>query len=93
MADSPTLRRVIFRGRVQGVGFRMTTAAIARKLPIQGYVRNLWDGSVELVVDAAEGVFQQCLAAIREAFAGYITAEAIDEIPRTEEFTDFSIRR
>jgi acylphosphatase len=43
-------RTVIFTGRVQGVGFRMTTVQFAKGLPISGTVKNLSDGDVELVV-------------------------------------------
>ena len=42
-------RRIIFHGRVQGVGFRYTTHRIARGFPVTGFVRNLTDGTVELV--------------------------------------------
>jgi acylphosphatase len=40
--------RVTVRGRVQGVGFRATTAGEARRLGLRGWVRNLLDGAVEV---------------------------------------------
>ena len=50
MSDDASRRRlrcrVIYRGRVQGVGFRYTSASIARRFPVTGYVRNLPDGTV-----------------------------------------------
>jgi acylphosphatase len=44
-----SLRRWIIRGRVQGVGFRWFVMSEAERLALGGYVRNLPDGSVEVV--------------------------------------------
>jgi acylphosphatase len=41
--------RYVVRGRVQGVGFRWFVSRQARALGLAGYVRNLPDGSVEVV--------------------------------------------
>ena len=38
-------------GRVQGVGYRFFTERYAKILGLKGYVRNLSDGSVEVVVE------------------------------------------
>jgi signal transduction histidine kinase len=43
-------RRVIFEGRVQGVGFRYTTKDIAKGFDVCGTVKNLPEGTVELEV-------------------------------------------
>ena len=40
-------RRIVFSGRVQGVGFRQTTRSLASGFPVGGFVRNLPDGDVE----------------------------------------------
>ena len=45
-------RRYLIGGRVQGVGFRFFTENAAMREGIQGWVRNLPDGRVEV---AAEG--------------------------------------
>lgn len=47
MAESVYLH-VIFSGRVQGVGFRATTARIAQKFEVEGFVQNLDDGTVRM---------------------------------------------
>jgi len=45
---APARLHAVVRGHVQGVGFRYTTQAEARKLGLGGWVRNLYDGSVEV---------------------------------------------
>lgn len=42
---------VIYRGQVQGVGFRATACHFASDLPVTGTVRNLMDGAVEMIVE------------------------------------------
>jgi len=48
MAD--TAKHIVFSGRVQGVGFRFTCHQIARRYELTGFVKNLPDGSVELLI-------------------------------------------
>jgi acylphosphatase len=54
--------RVLISGRVQGVGYRAWTAAMARKLKLNGWVRNLKDGSVEAVFSGDSIAIEQMLA-------------------------------
>jgi acylphosphatase len=61
----------IAKGRVQGVGYRAFCADHAMRLNIDGYVRNLPDGRVELVAESDEGTLRQMVELMREgpAFA------------------------
>lgn len=43
-------KHILFYGRVQGVGFRYHATYKARLLGLTGWVRNLYDGSVEMEV-------------------------------------------
>jgi acylphosphatase len=49
MSDEVT-KRLIVRGRVQGVGFRYSMVQEARELGLRGWVRNRRDGTVEAVI-------------------------------------------
>ena len=86
-------QRVVFQGRVQGVGFRYTTASIARRYPVVGFVRNLPDGSVELLAEADRLVLEQFLSDVASEFAGHIWKQDVSEVPRDEPFGAFEIRR
>jgi acylphosphatase len=96
MAETPAIpirRRILFFGRVQGVGFRYTTASIARRHPVVGFVRNLPDGSVELVAEADPTVLDQFLSDIAAEFAGYIRQQVECGTSRDEALTGFEVRR
>ncbi len=61
-------RRVYFAGHVQGVGFRMTTRRLAVTMPVAGFVRNLDDGRVELLIEGDEAVLISLIGAIQREF-------------------------
>jgi len=71
-----TRRHVVFRGRVQGVGFRWFAKETADSLGLAGWVRNLRDGSVEAEV---EGTPDALDAFERRMRTGNPSAE-VDEI-------------
>jgi acylphosphatase len=48
--------RYIVRGRVQGVGYRYFVMREAAALGVSGFARNLPDGSVEVIAEAADDV-------------------------------------
>ena len=92
-SSSPTERReVVFSGHVQGVGFRYTTQDIAKQFNVRGYVRNLSDGRVELIVEGTRDEIARFLAAIHERMGSFIRDVKSDCTPARGEFTDFSIR-
>jgi acylphosphatase len=63
---SGAIRRVMIRGRVQGVGYRAWVDHEARRLGLQGWVRNRRDGSVEALFDGDEAVVAEMIASCRK---------------------------
>jgi acylphosphatase len=49
-------------GFVQGVNFRYYTVRRARELGVNGYVRNYWDGTVEVVAEGRRDSLEDLLA-------------------------------
>jgi acylphosphatase len=45
---------LLISGRVQGVSFRYYTQDIAQNLEIKGWIKNCWDGKVEVVMEGEE---------------------------------------
>jgi acylphosphatase len=58
--------RFIVTGRVQGVGYRFFTCREAQALGICGHVRNLPDGSVEVVAQGEPDVLQAFAERLKE---------------------------
>ena len=60
------LLNVIFAGLVQGVGFRYFVKRKADEFEIKGFVRNLADGTVEVVAEGDEETLRKFLEAIED---------------------------
>ena len=91
MSTESITRRVLFSGRVQGVGFRWTVNRHARRYPVTGFVRNLHDGRVELVISGTVDSLDQLSADVTEHFADNITAVDSESVEHPEDFMDFRI--
>jgi acylphosphatase len=83
------IRHLTVRGRVQGVGYRAFVEREALKRGVEGWARNLKDGSVEAVLagppDAVEAVIEACR---RGPFNARV--DAIDQRGGTE--AEFGLR-
>ena len=92
MAARVQRRTYHFSGRVQGVGFRYTARHIARGHPVKGYVRNLADGRVEMVMEADEKDMDAVVASLKREMDKHIQRIDVSTGKATAEFTEFSIR-
>lgn len=84
--------RAIYEGRVQGVGFRYRTSQLAQRYPITGFVKNLTDGTVELVAQARDqSVLDRFFDDMMLTFATNVTDVSIQGIPADPGRQEFTI--
>ena len=84
-------RHIIYRGQVQGVGFRMTTVRIAKGFHITGYVKNLADGSVELVAEGEREEIRSFIAELEERMEANIRGKTEHRNLAEQAYRDFSV--
>jgi acylphosphatase len=82
-----------FSGTVQGVGFRFMTRQIATQYAVAGFVKNLSDGRVEMVVEGEAREVNALLHSIRERMSDFVEGVEENHSPATGEFKGFEIRR
>jgi acylphosphatase len=86
----------VVRGRVQGVGFRASAAYEARRLGVDGWVRNRMDGTVEVLASGDDAAIDQLVAWLKRGPRGaHVTG--LDVAPpaptlASEELSGFEIR-
>ena len=73
-------RRYVVRGRVQGVGFRFFVEREAHMLGIAGWVRNNFDGTVEVL---AMGTHEQ-LVGLRSRLREGPRAARVDDVDESD---------
>ena len=80
-------------GRVQGVGFRHFTAQQAKRLGVDGWVRNERDGSVRVVAEGRRDVLEDFLERLQEGPGGARVQDLNpDWTTASGEFSGFAIR-
>ncbi|MCR5149125.1 MAG: acylphosphatase [Eubacterium sp.] len=82
----------IFRGNVQGVGFRYTAKYAARAYGLTGWVKNCYDGSVEMELQGEQELIGNVL---KEIYGGsYIQINDIERkrLPVEADERQFKVR-
>lgn len=76
-------KRVIFKGRVQGVGFRSVVLDLARSFEVCGWVKNLPDGRVEMEIMGEPGEVEAFIKEIAEEsnVAHHVRSMMVEAIP------------
>jgi acylphosphatase len=84
-------KHIIFSGRVQGVGFRFTALNIANLYELNGYVKNLPDGDVEMIAQGTAEAIDNCVRDLQDSFVGTISHIDIEEITPDPKLIKFII--
>lgn len=92
MSEQARLEAVV-HGIVQGVSFRYYTRREASQLGLAGWVRNRWDGTVEVVAEGERGQLEKLLAWLHHGPSGAVV-ERVDArwTEPAGEFARFEIR-
>ena len=85
-------RHMYISGEVQGVGFRYRANYAARRLGLTGYVRNLYDGRVEVEVQGDRELISMFLSEIDAG--SFVRMENIEsrDVPLVPEERRFTVR-
>lgn len=83
----------VIEGRVQGVYFRATTQREALARGLAGWVRNLWDGSVEVVAEGRRAALESFEVFLHQGPpSAQVTHVEITYSAATGEFSGFHVR-
>ena len=92
----PERRELKFHGRVQGVGFRHTACQVASQFEVSGWVKNLPDLTVRMVVEGdtsqVERFLRELERAVNGGFGEIRETELIELGPASNEYSTFSVR-
>ncbi len=89
------IKRTVFniQGRVQGVGFRWFVEQTAKSMKLNGEVRNLYDGSVEAVIEADDNQTAEFKDKLRTGpTSAYVERVTYTQYNELKYFNDFRIK-
>ena len=96
MRSSPAQKQirahVFVSGKVQGVGYRMSTEEVANELELSGWVRNFPDGRVEAVFEGTKEVVEEMIAWCRQGNPPAVVENVAVEYEALEGMRGFEIR-
>ncbi len=83
----------IVQGQVQGVGFRYFVQERAVALGLTGWVRNLFNGAVEVLAAGERSSLEKLVEALRRGpRASYVTGLTEEWLPSSQDFKGFQVR-
>jgi len=82
---------MMFRGRVQGVGFRWFVKETAESFGLTGWVRNKEDGAVEAEIQGSAGVLEEFLSRAKTGNSAARVNEIVTKPVAVKQETAFEI--
>ena len=84
--------QIFFSGRVQGVGFRYTSRQVAQRYDVSGWVKNLPNGSVEMIVEGSSEQLRKYIDDVSDSTHGHVADMQVTKSAATGEFSGMEIR-
>jgi acylphosphatase len=85
--------QVIVQGVVQGVGYRFFALNQARLYDVKGYVRNMPDGTVEVVAEGEKGILKDFVGQLRIGpVSAHVTGLKVKWSENEQGFTEFRLQ-
>lgn len=82
----------IVEGRVQGVGFRYFVLTAAQEMHLTGWVRNRFDGNVEVTAEGPRKDLETLIFFLRKGPRGsFVSGVSTNWLPATHEFSRFDV--
>ena len=81
-----------YKGRVQGVGYRWRVAEISNSFECSGYVQNLMDGSVELLIEGERLEVLEMVDTVDVQLKEFWHEKTMDEREGDAQFKKFRIK-
>ena len=84
-------KHIIFHGSVQGVGFRYYSEHKANQLHLTGWVKNLYNGDVEMEVQGSQAAIDELVAFLARRRFVQITGMDVRKLDVVEDERKFGI--
>lgn len=83
---------IIYKGNVQGVGFRFTTVRVAEQNDISGWVKNLPGGDVEVAAEGEREDLGNFISSLESRMSAYIKNKQTDWQDFKNQYSGFDVK-
>jgi acylphosphatase len=85
-------KKFLVKGNVQGVGYRYFTILVAEKIGVNGYVRNLYNGNVEVYAIGTEEQLDELKNKLETGPSHAYVEEVVEEYTAIDEtYSSFNV--